>query len=117
MSDFDKDILRWVLLIGAAPIWWPFLRTLWSDFNAALREEGGLFGRAPTPRELDRIRGEASERVETLTSEPYVRAGERRRTRLGAPATRARASATGKPASTAPRNTSSNPSSRRRHFR
>ena len=45
--EIDRDILRWTLLIGAAPVWWPFLRTLWRDFNQALREEGGLLGRPP----------------------------------------------------------------------
>ena len=40
MGELNKDILRWVLLIGTIPIWWPFLRALWRDFNNALREEG-----------------------------------------------------------------------------
>src|SRR5690242_13987246 len=120
MSDLNKDVLRWVLLIGAAPIWWPFLKTLWNDFNAALRAEGGLFGRPPTPRELDAIRAEDAERVETLTSEPWVRAGDRKRTRLGAPASRAstarKPGAGSKPSTTRSKATAS-PATRRRGFR
>lgn len=85
MSELNKEILRWVLLIGAAPIWWPFLRTLWRDFNDALRTEGGLFGRKPGPRELERLEAERAERTETLISEPYVRPGERRTTRMRTP--------------------------------
>ncbi len=43
----NKDLIRWALLIGAAPIWIPYLRILWRDFNHALRDEGGLIGIAP----------------------------------------------------------------------
>lgn len=82
MSELNKDILRWVILIGAAPIWWPFLRTLWRDFNDALRAEGGLFGRQPSARELERLETERAERTETLSSEPFVRPGERRTPRM-----------------------------------
>lgn len=84
MSELNRDILRWVLLIGSAPVWWPFLRTLWGDFNAALREDGGLFGRPPGPRELERLRSERASTPPTLLSERIVQPGDRRRTRLGA---------------------------------
>jgi hypothetical protein len=86
--EFNKDILRWVLLLGAAPIWIPFLRILWRDFNEALREEGGLFGRAPTPRELEQIRREKLTQPDTLVSEPWVRAGEKRVSRMRSPDSR-----------------------------
>ena len=89
MSDLNKDILRWVLLIGSVPIWWPFLRTLWRDFNDALLSEGGLFGRKPSARELERLEAERGEQTETLNSEPYVRPGERRIPRLARGARRA----------------------------
>src|SRR6188474_3414559 len=56
--EINKDILRWVLLIGAMPIWIPFLFTLWRDFNDALREDGGLLGSPPTGRELEQVRQE-----------------------------------------------------------
>lgn len=97
MSELNREILRWVLLIGAAPVWWPFLRTLWRDFNSALREEGGLFGRLPSPRELERIQSELDARPQTLLSERIVRAGERRNPKLGArrPNSRARGPARG----------------------
>ncbi len=99
MSELNKDILRWVILIGAAPLWWPFLRTLWKDFNDALRSEGGLFGRRPSARELERFESERAERTETLTSEPYVRPGERRTPRL---ARGARKSARSSPGASGP---------------
>lgn len=83
--EFNKEILRWVLLIGAAPIWIPFLRILWQDFNQALREDGGLFGATPTPRELEAIRREKLTQPDTLVSEPWVKPGERRATRMRSP--------------------------------
>lgn len=88
MGELNKDILRWVLLIGAMPIWWPFLRTLWRDFNAALRDEGGLFGRAPTGREVERIRREQASVPPTLTNEPWVQREDRRAPRMRTPARR-----------------------------
>jgi hypothetical protein len=75
--DINKDILRWVLLIGAIPIWLPFLRMLWKDFNRALAEEGGVFGKAPTAQEAERIRREKLTDPELLVSEPWARRGER----------------------------------------
>jgi hypothetical protein len=71
--ELDLELLRWILLIGAAPIWWPFLRTVWRDIDEALAEEGGVFGRAPGPRELERIRRRKAEQPDPLHSEPWVR--------------------------------------------
>lgn len=82
MLELNKDLLRWLILIGAIPIWWPFLRTLWKDFNEALKDEGGLFGSTPTQRELDEIREGRAGAPENLVSEPWVRAGERRNPRM-----------------------------------
>jgi hypothetical protein len=81
--EINKEMLRWVLLIGAAPIWLPFLRTLWNDFNDALREEGGLFGTPPGPRQIEEIQREKAHKPETLISEPWVRRNERRAPRMG----------------------------------
>jgi hypothetical protein len=81
----DKDILRWVLLIGATPIWYPFVRALWRDFNQALREDGGLMGSAPGPLELERMRREQDPYSDPLKSEPRVQPGQRRATRMRTP--------------------------------
>ena len=91
--DINKDILRWVLLIGATPIWFPFLLTLWKDFNNALRLDGGLLGSPPTGRELEAVRKEIAETPEVLVSEPLVQARDRRQPRLIAPSRRAAPSA------------------------
>jgi hypothetical protein len=80
--EINREILRWVILIGAAPIWWPFLRMIWADFNDALREDGGLFGKPPSPRELERLRRERANQPDPFWSEPLVRPGDRRAPRL-----------------------------------
>lgn len=81
----DKDILRWVLLIGATPLWLPFLRALWRDFNHALREDGGLMGSPPGPLELERMQAEKSQYPDPLRSEPRILPGQRRTTRMRSP--------------------------------
>ncbi len=80
--EINREILRWVILIGAMPIWLPFLITLWRDFNDALREDGGLLGSAPDAKELERIRKERGEKVELLVNEPIIRPDEHRRPRM-----------------------------------
>ena len=86
--ELNKDILRWVLLIGATPIWLPFLRILWRDFNLALREDGGLLGAPMSARELEDLRAQRQVEPESLTSEPWVRGNEHRAPRLRAPKAR-----------------------------
>jgi hypothetical protein len=80
--ELNKEILRWVLMIGAMPIWLPFIVTLWNDFNDALREDGGLLGDAPSPRELEIIRREQARKPDLLINEPIIRVGDRRRPRM-----------------------------------
>jgi hypothetical protein len=87
--EFDKEILRWVILIGAAPVWIPFLFTLWRDFNDALRLDGGLLGSPPTGRNLDIALKELAEKPDVLISEPIVRPGDLKHPRLNSPSRRA----------------------------
>ena len=90
--EFDMQVLRWVFLIGAAPIWLPFLFTLWRDFNDALRLDGGLLGSPPTGRDLETAQRELAEKPDVLVSEPIVQAGDRRHPRLMSPSRSAPAS-------------------------
>lgn len=80
--EINRDLIRWLILIALMPIGWPFLKALWQDFNGALREEGGLFGSQPSPREVAQIREEKKRQPETLISEPRVRPGDVRKSRL-----------------------------------
>lgn len=108
--ELNKDILRWVLLIGATPIWLPFLRMLWRDFNKALREDGGLLGAPMSAKELEDLRAERQVEPESLTSEPWVRGNEHRAPRLKTPTSRPRATL---PSSAKPGFRSSGPARRR----
>ncbi len=72
----DSELLRWLLVVLAAPIWWPFLRTVWRDIDEALAEEGGIFGREPGPRDIQRIQERKATRPDPLHSEPWVRPDE-----------------------------------------
>ncbi|MFN0006783.1 MAG: hypothetical protein ACKVXR_02655 [Planctomycetota bacterium] len=90
--EFDKEVLRWVVLIGATPIWIPFLFTLWRDFNDALRLDGGLLGSPPTGRKLEAAQRELAEKPDVLVSEPIVQPGDRKRPRLASSSRRAPAS-------------------------
>jgi len=80
--EINRELVRWLLLIALMPIGWPFLKALWKDFNEALREEGGLFGSQPSPREVAEILEEKKRKPETLVSEPWVRAGDVRKPRM-----------------------------------
>jgi hypothetical protein len=90
--EINKDLIRWVLLIGASPIWLPFLRHLWRDFNHALRDEGGLIGAPPRGQTAERLRAEKRFDRDRLTSEPILGPKDRvtRRMKTPAPGPRAK---------------------------
>ena len=62
--EVSGETLRYVIVIGLTPFWWPFLRELYREMNGALREDGGLLGRAKSP---DEFRGYVS----PLSSTPF----------------------------------------------
>jgi len=71
------SILKYTVVIASAPIWWPFIKTIWDDLKLALREEGGLFGEAPHPRKLEEIRREKELEPSNMVHEPRVLPGQR----------------------------------------
>lgn len=77
MEDLDKLILKALLVILTAPAWYPFLKAVWEEFNQAMAEDGGLFGRLPTPRELEQIEREKLGKPDPLVHEPWLTAEER----------------------------------------
>ena len=85
-----KEILRYVIVLVSAPIWVPFLRMLWRDFNASLREEGGLFGRPPTQLERERDPALREPLEPQLVSEEIVTPQMRRQTTMKASTKRTR---------------------------
>ena len=70
--ELNLDLIKWVVIIVGIPIWWPFVRDLWKDFNGALREEGGLLGSPPRRSEIERIQREKAKEPEMLVSEPWA---------------------------------------------
>ena len=92
-----KEILRYVIVLVSAPIWVPFLRMLWRDFNASLREEGGLFGQPPTQLERERDPALRKPLEPQLVSEEIVTPQMRRQTTMKA-STKRTSTATSQPA-------------------
>lgn len=70
--ELNLDLIKWLVIIVGIPIWWPFVRDLWKDFNGALREEGGLLGSPPPKSEMERIRREKAKEPEMLVSVPWA---------------------------------------------
>jgi len=60
---------KYTLLIAASPLWWPFVRELWKEFNDILAEEGGLLGSLPDEEELAEIRRNRAVRDAALVRE------------------------------------------------
>jgi hypothetical protein len=84
--SLNSEPVKWVLILASAPLWLPFFRALWKDWNDSLRDEGGLLGLTPTTAELsqlDKQRGKHRSTMLSVTWEEYERA------RGSAPARRA----------------------------
>jgi hypothetical protein len=65
----NTEFTKYTILIVSAPLWWPFLRELYKEFNDILAEEGGLLGRKPTEKELAQIRRRRAISEATLVRE------------------------------------------------
>lgn len=75
----NSEPVKYGLVIALAPYWLPFFRSLWRSLNDSLRDEGGLFGRAPTDeqlREIEKVHGFAAD---DLSSTPKRFAGDEAR--------------------------------------
>lgn len=67
--NLNTPIVKYAIFLAAAPVWWPFVKALWDEFNDILAEEGGLLGRAPPEHEIRRIRAEKARRESALVRE------------------------------------------------
>jgi len=81
MEDLNALLFKFILIAATSPAWYPFLKAVWQEFNQAMADEGGVFGRAPTPREMEDLRREQLEREDPLVHEAWPTAGERMRGR------------------------------------
>lgn len=61
MEETGFDFLKWGLVLAAWPIWAPFAKALWKEFQRAMRPEGGLTGPIPSPAERRRIEAEVAQ--------------------------------------------------------
>ena len=67
----EQTLSRLLALLILAPLWLPVLKALYSDFQGALWEEGGLFGRPPGKRDLEKLREQYGDYESPLVSEPH----------------------------------------------
>lgn len=65
-------ILKYLIVFGSAPLWLPFLKALYEELEAALREQGGLFGEEPSAERLAEIRQEIAMEEERVVNEPLA---------------------------------------------
>lgn len=80
---FNTEPIKYALIALSAPIWLPFTKALLKEFNDALRDEGGLLGRQPTARELEKMNKVYGKFESPMHSERWdeVERGERARHR------------------------------------
>jgi len=81
METWQNLLLKAVLMLVTAPAWYPFLKAVWEELNDSMAEEGGLFGRPPTARELEEIEQEKRYKRDPLIHEPWPSREERMRGR------------------------------------
>ncbi len=72
----NSEPVKYALVALTFPFWAPFARALWTEFNDALRDEGGLFGAAPTAEQLkaiERARGRYRSGMVSVTWDEHER--------------------------------------------
>lgn len=78
MSELQNILFKAFLVLVTAPAWWPFLKAVWEEFNEAMADEGGLFGRPPSGRELQELQQRQLQAEDPLVHEPWPSATDRR---------------------------------------
>ncbi len=69
MNETTKEILKFVVVIGALPWVLPFLRALVKDLVSAVEEDGGLLGDPPSKAKLEEIRKRKASEPDPLVNE------------------------------------------------
>lgn len=69
----NATIVKYLLLALTAPIWLPVLKALWVEVDRMLLEDGGVFGRPPSAKEVEELRAERAGRPDPLVNEPLAR--------------------------------------------
>jgi hypothetical protein len=90
----NTDAVKYALVALSSPFWLPFAKALLKEFNDALRDEGGLLGRAPTKAELQKLEAAHGKFESPMLSERWEDARRRQSSARGAPRTARRAGGT-----------------------
>jgi hypothetical protein len=69
--DYNREFIKYALVIVSAPFWWPFVKAAWEELNDSLRDEGGLFGDEPDAQELAELNLEKGTYESPMVSEPW----------------------------------------------
>ena len=67
-----KQILKFVIVIGALPWVLPFIKALVRDLLRAFEEDGGLLGHPPSKKRLEEIQRRKAQEPDPLVSEPLA---------------------------------------------
>jgi hypothetical protein len=70
-AGLNTEVFKYVLVGITFPFWMPFFRALYAELNDALAEEGGLFGRTPTAREIQIIARDPNRSRSPLVSHEF----------------------------------------------
>jgi hypothetical protein len=70
--SLNSEPVKYALIALTTPLWWPFVRELWKELNASLREEGGIFGSQLSAKELEQLQRVQGRRESPLVSETWA---------------------------------------------
>lgn len=84
----EDGFFKLLAILLLSPLWVPVLKALYTDFQGALWEDGGLFGRPPGRKDLEKLRERYGDYESPLVNELHETRGfkDRSRTPAGEPA-------------------------------
>lgn len=69
--SLNSEPVKYALIALTIPLWWPFVRELWKELNASLRDEGGILGAQLSDKEIERLNRAQGRRDSPLVSETW----------------------------------------------
>lgn len=67
----QDGLYKLLAMLLMSPLWVPVLKALYTDFQGALWEEGGLFGKPPGKRQLAKLQDRYGDYESPLVNEPH----------------------------------------------
>jgi hypothetical protein len=83
-TPWNSELIRYLFVFAAAPIWIPFLKALWKELLRAMRADGGLYGATPSRRKREEIEREIAQEPDPVVHEPIAHRGRIGEKRSGA---------------------------------